>query len=82
MHICPVCGYDKLYEEPYDKFGCSSFEICPCCGFEYGYDDYNCGYTFEEYRNEWIKNGCVWFSEKRNKPKNWDLNKQLENLIK
>lgn len=36
---CPVCGYDKLEESPYDKYGQGSFEICPNCGIEFGYQD-------------------------------------------
>src|ERR1700722_1795355 len=38
-HNCPVCGYAKLAEPPYDKTGCASFEICPSCGIEFGYHD-------------------------------------------
>jgi hypothetical protein len=38
-HNCPVCGYAKLAEPPYDKTGCASFEICPSCGTEFGYHD-------------------------------------------
>lgn len=38
-YICPICGYDKLLEPPYDEYNNPSYEICPCCGFEYGFDD-------------------------------------------
>ncbi len=31
--ICPICGYDKLFFEPYDKFGRGSYDICPNCDF-------------------------------------------------
>lgn len=79
--ICPVCGYDKLAEVPYDQYGYPSYEICPCCGFEYGFDDSSEGKTFEEYRNEWIKNGYP-FYDNEVLPKNWsevDMLKQLKN---
>lgn len=78
-YICPVCGYDRLDERPYDIIGEPSFNICPCCGFEYGFDDMNCGYTFESYRNKWINDGAKWFSKKE-KPRNWNLEEQLKNL--
>ena len=39
MHMCPVCGYIGLNEQPYDDNGCPSYEICSCCGFEFGFDD-------------------------------------------
>lgn len=29
--ICPICGYDKLFFEPYDKKGKGSYDICPNC---------------------------------------------------
>lgn len=78
-YICPICGYDKLDECPYDIAGEPSFDICPCCGFEYGYDDMNSGFTFEQYREKWIKDGCKWF-DREGKPENWELNKQLRNI--
>lgn len=76
MFICPVCGYDKLNEEPYDDDGNPSYEICNCCGFEFGYDE---GKDFANYQEKWIKNGAVWFNTQV-KPIDWDLNKQLANL--
>jgi transcription initiation factor IIE alpha subunit len=79
MYICPVCGYTGLYEQPYDKNGCASYEICPCCGFEFGYDDNDQGKTFKQYREKWILNGASWFNEKR-KPEKWNLKEQLKNL--
>ena len=39
-NTCPVCGYDGLYEPPYNEKGSGSYEICPCCGFQFGYDDF------------------------------------------
>ena len=81
MYICPVCGYDKLAEEPYDQDGNPSYEICNCCGFEFGFDDESEGNSFESYRQKWIDDGVKWFSDKA-KPEAWDLKKQLENIKK
>ena len=65
-HVCPVCGYEDLYEPPYDAEGWGSFEICPCCGFQFGYDD---DPDKEEgiagWRHEWVEKGRPWFSRSR-----------------
>lgn len=84
LNICPVCGYDKLLEPPYDDAGHPSHEICPCCNFEYGFDDASEGFTFDAYRMEWICDGFKFNSEK-DKPDNWNkdaLSRQLENIKK
>lgn len=82
--ICPICGYPHLKEGPYDEFGCSTFEICPCCGFEFGFDDDSEGYSYDSYREKWIKQGAPWFSDNiENKPYPWDeaaLRQQLSNI--
>ena len=90
-YICPVCGYDRLSQKPYNDaepfeeskmnaviYGLEygSFEICSCCGFEFGVDDVS---KIKEYRENWLKNGAKWFAEKR-MPKNWKLEEQLKNL--
>jgi hypothetical protein len=79
MYICPICGYDKLDEKPYDNDGNPSYEICPCCGFEFGFDDESEGKSFEGYREEWLHNGVEWFDLKL-KPKDWNLKTQLKNI--
>ena len=78
-YVCPVCGYDGLEESAYDKTGEPSFEICSCCGFEFGFDDFSEHKTFEQYREEWIKNGAKWLNINE-KPKNWILEEQLKNI--
>lgn len=83
-NICPVCGYDKLLEPPYDQHQYPTYEICGCCGFEYGVDDGDKGYTFKAYREKWIKEGFP-FNSPDEKPKEWDeemMRKQLENTKK
>lgn len=79
-YMCPVCGYDVLKEAPYDRQGTPSYEICPCCGFEFGFDGVNDQIVFTDFRQRWIKNGARWFMPEL-KPRNWDLRKQLNNLM-
>lgn len=72
-YICPICGYDKLKEDPYHNGVLASFSICPCCGFEFGVtycnelDVENGIYSEEEaieyYRKMWILTGSLWFYE-------------------
>lgn len=66
-YTCPICGYKKLSENPYDNDGNPSHEICKCCGFEFGYDEYiedDNGEFLELldaqklYRANWIKEGA------------------------
>ena len=80
-HICPVCGYTKLAEPPYDKQGYPTYVICSCCGFEFGFDDSSRQYTFDAYREEWIERGFPFFTASE-KVKNWNettMRKQLHN---
>lgn len=80
-YTCPICGYNKLVEPPYDEYECPSYEICACCGFEYGFHDDFEGYTFEKYREEWLNNGAP-FRRKKDEPIGWSMDmakKQLEN---
>jgi len=81
-NICPICGYNKLEEPPYDERGIGSCEICSCCGFEYGVSDDDKDYTFESYRKEWFEKGCL-FSYEKEKPIDWSIEAakmQLRNL--
>jgi hypothetical protein len=80
-YTCPVCGFNKLEESPYDN-GSASFEICSCCGFQFGFDDDDQGYSFESYREDWIKRGFPFFSSHK-KPPIWNveaMQQQLRNL--
>lgn len=70
---CPVCLYPNL-EEPYVD---GSYNICPSCGIEFGYDDstplgIEAQTTIhQELRQQWIKEGCKWFSQAIKKPTWW-----------
>ncbi len=84
LNICPTCGYDELFESPFDTYGYPSHEVCPCCGFEFGFDDSNNGYTYQKYLEEWMEKGFQWFSDQRG-PKKWNrqiMLKQLKNIEK
>jgi hypothetical protein len=75
-YMCPVCGYPKLTEPPYDHHGCASFDICPSCGTEFGYDDD--ANSHEELRSAWIDGGKLWFSKATLPPPNWDPDVQMQ----
>lgn len=80
--VCPVCGYDRLYEPPWSN-DAGSDEICPCCGTHFGYDDAAGGDAgrrearHRELRTRWIDGGCLWFSRTRTRPEQWDPCAQL-----
>ncbi len=65
---------------PYCQYlGEPSYDVCPCCGFEFGFDDEPdtaSPQSFEEYRGEWIRDGCQWFDLSK-KPGEWNLEMQL-----
>lgn len=80
LHCCRVCGafYEKFY--PWGEDGkMASFAICQCCGVEFGNDDETPD-DIQRSRKEWLKSGADWLKEKE-KPKDWDRKKQLENLM-
>jgi hypothetical protein len=74
-HDCPVCGYPKLAESPYDKTGCASFEICPSCGTEFGYHD--ASKSHDELRRLWLAAGAPWRSRAMAPPTDWSAVNQL-----
>ena len=78
-YTCPVCGYPKLKRDP-DYIG--SFEICSSCFFQFGYDDRDRGYTFEQWREKWINGGMIWRNGMSPPPIDWNPKKQLQNLKK
>jgi hypothetical protein len=80
-YLCPVCGWDQLTEEPYDRDGNPSYEICPCCGFEFGFDDGSRQETFAVYRKKWLEKGATWFDPDAC-PAHWDLSRQLRKVEK
>ncbi|CAB4243599.1 conserved protein of unknown function [Methylacidimicrobium sp. AP8] len=81
-YICPVCGFPDLLDPPRSKSGGGSYENCPCCGFEFGYDDDDRGFTYEEWRQQWIEGGMLWRERPAYPPFGWDPVEQLRNLEK
>jgi hypothetical protein len=67
--ICPVCGYGYLDEDAMNH------DICPSCGTEFGYDDV--GFSHEELRKEWLRNGGKWFDRSITPPPHWDPWRQV-----
>lgn len=81
-YTCPVCGYNELKNELYDKDGFGTYEICVCCGFEFGNDDFpDKEKAFIDYRKRWIENGYQWFSKSTQKPKHWNGKTQVEDYL-
>jgi hypothetical protein len=78
-HTCPVCGFPGLGETPRSRSGGGSYEICPSCGFQFGVSDDDGGFSFERWREKWIKDGMKW-SSRRTPPRGWNAARQLENL--
>ena len=78
-YVCPVCGYNQL-EEPVSSPSGDSFEICPCCFFEFGVDDVDIGFTYEQWREVWINQGMPWRSTSTIKPDNFNPGNQLKNI--
>ncbi len=85
MNRCFVCNYNELLEPPYDGRGIPSDEICPCCGFHYGYDDDDVTdkeSVYKVWRDNWIRNGCIWFSKGRCPQEGWNPAEQLKSISK
>lgn len=75
---CPVCGWPDLIEPPRSSSGGGSYEICWSCGFELGVTDDDLGYSYAQWREQWIKKGMRW--DEGEPPKGWDPVKQLRGL--
>ena len=79
-HICPVCGYDELKEPPRNRTGGASLEICASCGFQFGVTDDDKGFSYDEYRQQWIETGMKWSSKGQKPRKDWNAQTQLASL--
>ncbi len=72
MYLCPVCGYPEL-KEPADM----GDQFCPSCGFQFGITDDDLGFTYEQWRQQWIEGGMMWWSPSRQPPELWNPVVQL-----
>ncbi|MEK4485686.1 hypothetical protein MHH81_08785 [Psychrobacillus sp. FSL H8-0484] len=82
-NICLICGFNELYDPPYDEKGGASDEICPCCGFHFGFDDDDVQdkkVVYEQWRGKWLQNGSQWFSKSRKPNENWNVEQQLNKI--
>jgi len=84
LYLCPVCGYDRLSEPPWNNESASD-EICPSCGTHFGYDDAAGGQAdhrqarHRELRSRWIARGMPWHNADIEPPADgWDPKAQLK----
>jgi hypothetical protein len=75
-HVCRVCGRREgwsIEALEYEHY------ICPCCGFHYGYTDDSIEGA-KRIRAHWITvEGARWVSDAE-RPQDWSLQDQLENI--
>ncbi len=79
-YVCPVCGYPELEEPPRSTSGGASYEICPSCGFQFGVTDDDKGYSYDEWRGEWRRQGMPWDKRCSTPPVGWDPVEQLRRI--
>jgi hypothetical protein len=81
-YTCPVCGFTGLTAPPRSpRTGGASDEICPSCGFQFGFSDDDRGYTYETWRDDWIRRGMPWSGIGQAPPANWNPKLQLKALL-
>lgn len=81
FYTCSVCGYDKLKNPLYDNNGNGTYEICVCYGFEFGCDDFpDKEEAYRNWRENWKKNGCKWFSKHTKPSDEWNALEQIKEL--
>lgn len=79
-YYCRICGLKQLFL-PWGEDGKTpTYEICDCCGVEFGNEDSTLT-GIKNYREKWLSEGAKWFNFK-NKPKIFDIKKQMENISK
>jgi hypothetical protein len=78
MYSCPVCGYPQLQEPPRPAGSGGSYEICPSCGFQFGVSDDDEGYSYQDWRAQWVSKGMPWSSVGMKMPDGWNPAEQLK----
>src|SRR5262245_2244099 len=81
-NICPVCGYAGLDRPAYNSKGFGSLEGCPSCGFQFDVSDTKGGWSFSDWRKQWISNGMSWSSAVVKPPRNWSPQNQVSKVVK
>ena len=79
-YTCPVCGFPDLAEIPRSEKGGGSYEICPSCSFQFGVSDDDRGFTYQQWREHWIKQGTPWDKGRTKPPVDWNPREQLRNI--
>lgn len=79
----PDISETRGLKPPYgDLWGMGTYEVCSCCGFEFGADDEGLdpedNHSFESYLKYWFEDENAQWMMPEERPKNWDLIKQLE----
>lgn len=76
---CPVCGYRRLLDAPWDVHGRPSPRPCPCCGTRFGVDttEPEEAEQHRELRRRWVEAGCRWWSAEQKPPQRWNPAVQL-----
>lgn len=78
-HVCPVCFYRWMDNEPIAQDGAATHEICTSCGTHFGYDD---GLGYEKLQRYWIKKGMPWFSLLTKEPYTWkEIKKEYKKYL-
>ena len=79
--VCPVCGWPHLSELPRSEANGGSYEICWSCGFEFGVTDDDLGYSYDDWRLQWVEQGMPWMSAAlRPPPDGWNPAAQLRDI--
>jgi hypothetical protein len=79
---CRVCGLEILDSYTWEEIDGElfpSYDICPCCGVEHGLGDE----TLDDvrfYRNYWVAVKKCKYYDLKDKPENWSIEKQLEQI--
>jgi hypothetical protein len=82
-YTCPVCGYPELEDPPRSESGGASNEICSSCGFEFGVTDDDGGFSYEAWRDQWVRTGMPWWADGlEERPARWDPAAQLAAVLR
>jgi len=79
-YTCPVCGFPSLMEPPRGTSDGGSYEICPSCAFQFGVTDDDKGFSYEEWRAAWRREGMPWDRGMTSPPSGWDPAEQLRRI--
>lgn len=80
FYACRICGTEQL-DPPWGVDGQTpNYDICDCCGVEFGYEDMSVD-SIKVYRQKWVESSADWY-RKKNKPQEWSLEKQFQNIPK